>query len=136
MIIREIDHSLVIRIITIYELLMTIAHTNAFLPKDLLISSLAKAIAHPARLIILRRLVRQKHVSSSELSRGIPLAPSTVSQHLSALKKMGLIGNEADGLHVFYHIEKKKLSLLKSAIQHLVEIDFNFEHKTKAGSHD
>ncbi|MBN8685098.1 MAG: winged helix-turn-helix transcriptional regulator [Chitinophagales bacterium] len=51
----------------------------------------AKAIAHPARIFILNFLDRQCVCFAGDLSERLPIAPSTVSQHLKALKDAGLI---------------------------------------------
>ncbi|MBI9066787.1 MAG: winged helix-turn-helix transcriptional regulator [Salinivirgaceae bacterium] len=58
-------------------------------------SKLAKAIAHPARIAILQ-LLTVNDCTCNEIVQQLPLAQSTVSQHLKELKKVNLI----DGLEI------------------------------------
>lgn len=62
----------------------------------------AKAISHPARLAILKYLAETKSCISGDISDSLPLSRTTVSQHLTELKKLGLIHGEIDGLKVNY----------------------------------
>jgi DNA-binding transcriptional ArsR family regulator len=62
----------------------------------------AKAMSHPARLAILQYLADTKTCISGDISDFLPLSRSTVSQHLSELKKMGLIIGEIEGLKINY----------------------------------
>jgi DNA-binding transcriptional ArsR family regulator len=66
------------------------------------LASFAKAISHPARLAILKYLAETKTCISGDISDYIPLSRTTVSQHLTELKKLGLIHVEIDGLKVNY----------------------------------
>jgi DNA-binding transcriptional ArsR family regulator len=66
------------------------------------LASFAKAISHPARLAILKYLSETKTCISGEISDYLPLSRTTVSQHLTELKKLGLIHGEIDGLKVNY----------------------------------
>ena len=62
----------------------------------------AKAIAHPARLAILKYLSESKTCISGDISDALPLSRTTVSQHLKELKEIGLIHGEIDGLKINY----------------------------------
>lgn len=77
------------------------------------LAALAKAIAHPARVQIVRLLVRRSACVCSEIVDALPLAQSTVSQHLKVLKEAGLIRGEVDGPRVCYCIEPRTLRRLK-----------------------
>lgn len=66
------------------------------------LAKFAKAIAHPARLTILRYLAETKTCISGDISDYLPLSRSTVAQHLKELKELGLIHGEIDGLKVNY----------------------------------
>jgi ArsR family transcriptional regulator, arsenate/arsenite/antimonite-responsive transcriptional repressor len=57
----------------------------------------AKALSHPARIEILRILAERNTCICGEIVLEIPLAQSTVSQHLKELKNAGLITGEIDG---------------------------------------
>ncbi len=77
---------------------------------------LAKAVGHPARVQILRLLARRDMCICGDIVDELPLAQSTVSQHLKVLKDAGLIRGEIDGPRVCYCIETRTLRRLKSLI--------------------
>lgn len=77
---------------------------------------LAKALGHPARVQILRILVRKNACVCGELVDELPLAQSTVSQHLKVLKEAGLIRGEVDGPRVCYCVEPRTLRRLRALI--------------------
>ena len=61
-----------------------------------------KALAHPARLAILKYLAESKSCISGDISDYLPLSRTTVSQHLKELRDIGLIHGEIDGLKINY----------------------------------
>jgi len=77
---------------------------------------LAKAVGHPARVQILRLLVRREACICGDIVDELPLAQSTVSQHLKVLKEAGLIRGEIDGPRTCYCIEPRTLRRLKSLV--------------------
>jgi ArsR family transcriptional regulator len=77
---------------------------------------LAKAVGHPARVQILRLLVRRETCICGDIVDELPLAQSTVSQHLKVLKEAGLIRGEIDGPRVGYCVEPRTLRRLKSLV--------------------
>ena len=77
------------------------------------LAALAKAVAHPARIRILRLLVRKTACVCGDIVDDLPLAQSTVSQHLKVLKEAGLIRGEVDGPRVCYCIEPSALRRFK-----------------------
>ena len=80
---------------------------------------LAKAIAHPARVQILRLLERRDTCICGDIVEELPLAQSTVSQHLKILKEAGLIRGEVDGPRICYCIEPQAVRRLKALIRSL-----------------
>lgn len=76
----------------------------------------AKAIGHPVRIQILRLLTNRTACVCGEIVEELPLAQSTVSQHLKVLKKAGLIRGDVDGPRVCYCIEPRTLRRLKALI--------------------
>lgn len=80
---------------------------------DAELALLAKAIGHPARVRILRLLARRSACVCGDIVDDLPLAQSTVSQHLKVLKEAGLIRGEVDGPRVCYCIEPRALRRLK-----------------------
>lgn len=60
---------------------------------DTSIASVAKALAHPARLHILRLLAAQTECRGADIFSELPLAQSTISEHLRVLKEAGLVSS-------------------------------------------
>ena len=83
------------------------------------LARLAKAIAHPARVSIIRLLVRHEGCIVGDIVGQIPLSQSTVSQHLKQLKDAGLIRGEVDGPRVCYCVEPGVVALLKALVEAL-----------------
>lgn len=81
-----------------------------------LLARLAKAFAHPARVAILRMLVRQEGCIVGDIVDEVPLAQSTISQHLKQLKDAGLIRGEVDGPRVCYCVEPGVVALFKALV--------------------
>jgi len=80
------------------------------------LSALAKALGHPARVQILRLLTRRSSCVCGDIVDELPLAQSTVSQHLKILKEAGLIRGDVDGPRVCYCIEPRTLRRFKALI--------------------
>ncbi|TWU42562.1 ArsR/SmtB family transcription factor [Novipirellula artificiosorum] len=80
---------------------------------------LAWAIAHPARVQIVRLLIGREACVCGEIVDCLPLAQSTVSQHLKILKESGLIQGEVDGPKVCYCINPERLVQLKAFVTNL-----------------
>ena len=80
------------------------------------LATLAKALGHPARVQIMRLLVRREACVCGDIVDELPLAQSTVSQHLKVLKEAGLIRGEIDGPRVCYCVEPRALRRLKALV--------------------
>jgi ArsR family transcriptional regulator len=80
---------------------------------------LAKALGHPVRVKILRILMQRCDCICGELVDELPLAQSTVSQHLKVLKDAGLIRGNIDGPRVCYCIEPEGIRRLKGLVERL-----------------
>jgi len=95
---------------------MAFSRENEFLPAERLIANICKAFSHPARVRILCKLIHKKGFTShEELIRDIPLAPTTISQHISMLRHLNLIHSQnASKLNSTEHSINHKIS--KSAI--------------------
>ncbi|MDB5229992.1 MAG: winged helix-turn-helix transcriptional regulator [Chitinophagaceae bacterium] len=87
---------------------MAVNKKEEFSKKEQDLSAFAKAIAHPARLAILKVLARRNECVCGEIVEILPLAQSTVSQHLKELQKAGLIKGEVDGARSCYCINWKE----------------------------
>jgi len=80
------------------------------------LARLAKANGHPARIHILRLLSRKEARVCSQIVDELPLAQSTVSEHLRILKDAGLLRSNGDGPRVGYCIDFNGLRRLKALI--------------------
>jgi ArsR family transcriptional regulator len=80
---------------------------------------MCKALAHPARLRLLRHLIDYGECYFGSLTDVLPLAPSTISQHVSILKDAGLIEGSSDVQRVCYCVNRERLQQLKLTIGNL-----------------
>ena len=94
--------------------LMAIHKKEEFTQKEQGLSNFAKAIAHPARIAILKLLAEKNECICGEIVEVLPLAQSTVSQHLKELKNAGLIEGSIDGPRSCYCINWKAFERFKS----------------------
>lgn len=86
---------------------MAFSRKEEFPEKDLQLAEWCKALSHPARIAILRNLASRGECICGDLVIDMPLAQSTVSQHLKALKAVGLVKGEVDGPRSNYCINRK-----------------------------
>jgi ArsR family transcriptional regulator len=107
---------------------MAYAKTDLFDPKLNLTAVFFKALAHPARLAILRYLAEIKVCMTGDISDELPLSRTTVNQHLTELKRAGLIQGTVDGVKVNYCLHPEKIKELeKMANCFFKEIDIESE---------
>ena len=66
----------------------------------------AKAMGHPIRIFVLELLSRQSCCYSGDLTEVLPIAKSTLSQHLKELKDAGLIQGEIKAPRIKYCLNK------------------------------
>ena len=83
----------------------------------------ANALAHPARVAIVRRLQQRKNCVCGDIADSLPLAQSTVSQHLKILKDAGLIEGQVDGPRVCYCLNREAMKKFKLLLKTLSEND-------------
>lgn len=86
---------------------MAKAKKEEFTKKEVQLSELAKALAHPARIRILNILFENNICMTGDIVNLLPLSQSTVSQHLLELKKVGLIIGEIEGPKTCYCLDNK-----------------------------
>ncbi len=80
------------------------------------LAALAHAIAHPVRVQIVRMLARRTTCVCGDIVAELPLAQSTVSQHLKVLKDAGIVKGCIDGPRVCYCLEPRGLRRLRTLI--------------------
>jgi DNA-binding transcriptional ArsR family regulator len=86
---------------------MAIHKKESFTRREQDLAEFAKALAHPARIAILKTLAEKNECICGEIVDILPLAQSTVSQHLKELKNAGLIDGTVDGPRSCYCINWK-----------------------------
>lgn len=86
---------------------------------DARVALLAKAMSHPARISILRMLAAQDQCMGAQLFGGLPLAQSTVSQHLSVLRDAGLVKSHSAGQSHVYCLCSEELRALAETVESL-----------------
>src|SRR5690554_822833 len=88
------------------------------------LARLAKALGHPVRVAILQMLAKQTCCYHSDMSEILPIAKSTLSQHLKELKEAGLIQGTITLPTIKYCINKKNWTLAKKLLEGLLtEVD-------------
>jgi len=98
---------------------MVVAKKDLFGREEKKIANLAKALSHPVRVKILTILNEKDICMCGELVELLPLAQSTVSQHLKELKKAGLIRGDIDGPKICYCLDKKVIANAKDMFANL-----------------
>lgn len=98
---------------------MAIHKKEEFLQKEQDLAAFAKALSHPARIAILKALAQKNECICGELVDVLPLAQSTVSQHLKELKNAGLINGTVDGPRSCYCINWKAFEKFMSEFSFL-----------------
>jgi ArsR family transcriptional regulator len=81
------------------------------------LAAFAKAIAHPTRVRILRLLAKKDARMCSHIVDELPLAQSTVSEHLRILRTAGLVRANENGPRVSYCIVPAALQRLKALLE-------------------
>lgn len=80
-----------------------------------------KAMAHPARLIILDELAEHGERCVCELTELVGTDMSTVSRHLSQLKNAGLVSDDKRRTMVYYRLRIKCLANFFSCVEAVLE---------------
>ncbi len=80
---------------------------DEFSKKENELADFANAISHPARVAILKEIAKRETCICGEVVEVLPLAQSTVSQHLKELLKAGLITGTVEGVTSCYCINYK-----------------------------
>lgn len=90
------------------------ARKPEFTAKQIQIAKIAKALSHPARVYIIEKLAGLNTCcTSGEMIGDIPIARSTLSQHLKELKYSGLIQGEIEAPMIKYCLNRKSFEIAK-----------------------
>lgn len=88
--------------------------SNLFTTAQNDLAGIAKAIAHPARIAIIQHIIKSNTCINNELVKELGLAQATISQHLKALKEVGIIHGSIEGASICYCINEKVWNQMKS----------------------
>lgn len=99
------------------------AQARAAEPSDAEVAVLAKALAHPARIRILRLLLEKQSCIGCDIVDEVGLAQSTVSEHLRILKAAGVIAGEVEHPRVCYSLNPDRLIPLAGLLNTVFELD-------------
>ncbi len=88
---------------------------------DKKIARYAKALSHPVRIYIVRLLSRRSCCYSGDLTEVLPIAKSTISQHLKELKKSGLVQGEIELPKIKYCLNKENWNEARKLFYDLLE---------------
>lgn len=100
---------------------MGITRSDLFTETQNELANVAKALGHPARLAILEHLIKANACINSDLVEETGLAQATVSQHLRALKDIGLVQGTIEGTRMNYCINAQRWQELKNTFNQLFE---------------
>lgn len=91
------------------------------------LAKICKALAHPARIAIVKHLLESKTCINNDLVNELGLAQATVSQHLKELKTLGLIQGTIEGSRICYCINQEKWSEVGIILQNLFNHNQSFK---------
>ncbi len=94
---------------------------DIYTENQILIARYAKAMGHPVRMHILELLSKQSCCYSGNLTETLPIAKSTLSQHLKELKNAGLIQGEIEAPKIKYCINKENWEIAKKLFKELLK---------------
>jgi DNA-binding transcriptional ArsR family regulator len=103
-------------------LFMATQNNQHYSADNVKIARFAKALGHPARIAILKYLASMDNCCFNEISKEIPLADSTVSQHLTELKNAGLIQGSIEPPNVKYCINYENWELLRNFLRDFADM--------------
>lgn len=87
------------------------------------LSSLFKALGHPARIAIIQYILETKSCVCGDLVDKFPLTQSTISQHLKELKSANIIQGTIEGNSICYCLNPETLATLSKVIYNFIEAE-------------
>lgn len=95
---------------------MGLTKSEIFTDEQNELSTLLKALAHPARIAILQRILISNTCICGDLVDELGLAQATISQHLKELRNAGIIQGTIEGVSICYCINPKTWKLLEQQL--------------------
>ncbi|HLT24845.1 MAG TPA: metalloregulator ArsR/SmtB family transcription factor [Ignavibacteria bacterium] len=99
---------------------MAFSKKDEFSEEEIKIAGFAKALAHPARVAIIKKLMTAKCICG-DIVKDLPLSQSTVSQHLKELKDAGLIKGEIEGTKICYCIDAENWKYVSEFFNNFID---------------
>lgn len=93
---------------------MGVSKSSSFTTAQNQIATLAKAMAHPARVAIIEHLLKVEGCICNDIVNELPLSQPTISQHLKELKTAGLIKGNISGKAICYCVHEAGIARLTS----------------------
>ncbi len=100
---------------------MAINKKEEFSKQEIELADFAKALSHPARIAILKTIAKRNECICGEIVEVLPLAQSTVSQHLKELQKAGLVQGRVDGTKSCYCVNQKAFDKFIKSVEGFIE---------------
>lgn len=101
---------------------MGITKSQEFTTQENKIANYARVLGHPARVAILKLLLKKQSCVCGDIVGELPLSQSTVSQHLKELKEAGLIKGSIEGTRVCYCVDDKEWNKARKSIVGLFDL--------------
>ena len=98
---------------------MGLSKSKLFDEREVALAKSCKALGHPARIRILEFLLREKSATCQQVVDNLPLAQSTVSQHLAEMKIAGLLDGNDYKTSVIYSVNKENLAQAQKRLSEL-----------------
>jgi DNA-binding transcriptional ArsR family regulator len=95
---------------------------QAFSEEQIKAARFAKALGHPVRMFVIEFLSKQSCCYSGDLTDILPIAKSTLSQHLKELKSAGLIQGEIETPKIKYCLNKENWELAQKLFKRFLQI--------------
>ena len=92
---------------------MGVTKSDLFTATQNELASVAKVLAHPARVAIIQYLLQSNTCCNGHLVDELGLAQATISQHLKELKNSGIIQGTIEGVSVNYCINPRRWEEIK-----------------------
>lgn len=100
---------------------MGVTKSELFTAKQNELASIAKALAHPARIAIIQHLLKVNACIGGEIVEVLPLSQPTISQHLKELKKVGIIKGTVEGTSINYCIDGQRWREIQTQMNSLFD---------------
>ncbi len=96
------------------------------------VSAVFKALGHPSRVYIVEKLKEADHCVC-ELGELIGVDMSTVSRHLSILKKAGIVKDRKEGTTVYYSLACDCLTQMLSGVENIIRMQLESQIAALSG---